>query len=73
MPTNFSCAITGVAGWVPEKKLTNFDLTKMRNSIGAGIRFISPFGPLGFAYGIKLDQNSGESTGEFHFSAGSAF
>ena len=29
MPTNFSCAITGVAGWVPEKKLTNFDLTKM--------------------------------------------
>ena len=51
----------------------NFDLTEMRNSIGAGIRFISPFGPLGFAYGIKLDRNSGESTGEFHFSAGSAF
>jgi outer membrane protein insertion porin family len=51
----------------------NFDLTEMRSSIGAGIRFISPFGPLGFAYGIKLDQNSGESTGEFHFSAGSAF
>ena len=51
----------------------NFDLTEMRSSIGAGIRFISPFGPLGFAYGIKLDRNSGESTGEFHFSAGSAF
>jgi outer membrane protein insertion porin family len=51
----------------------NFDLAEMRNSIGAGIRFISPFGPLGFAYGIKLDRNSGESSGEFHFSAGSAF
>jgi outer membrane protein insertion porin family len=51
----------------------NFDLTEMRNSIGAGVRFISPFGPLGFAYGIKLDRNSGETTGEFHFSAGSAF
>jgi outer membrane protein insertion porin family len=51
----------------------NFDLTDMRNSIGAGIRFISPFGPLGFAYGVKLDRNSGENTGEFHFSAGSAF
>jgi outer membrane protein insertion porin family len=51
----------------------NYDLTEMRNSIGAGIRFISPFGPLGFAYGVKLDRNSGESTGEFHFSAGSAF
>ena len=51
----------------------NFDLTEMRSSIGAGVRFISPFGPLGFAYGVKLDRNSGESTGEFHFSAGSAF
>ena len=51
----------------------NFDLSEMRNSIGAGFRFISPFGPLGFAYGIKLDRKSGESTGEFHFSAGSAF
>ncbi|HIJ49875.1 MAG TPA: outer membrane protein assembly factor BamA [Nitrospinae bacterium] len=51
----------------------DFDLGEMRNSIGAGIRFISPFGPLGFAYGIKLDQKPGESSGEFHFSAGSAF
>jgi len=51
----------------------DFDLGEMRNSIGAGFRFISPFGPLGFAYGIKLDRKSGESTGEFHFSAGSAF
>jgi outer membrane protein insertion porin family len=45
----------------------------MRSSIGAGIRFISPFGPLGFAYGIKLDKKSGEEAAEFHFSAGSAF
>jgi outer membrane protein insertion porin family len=52
---------------------TSFDLGKMRDSIGAGIRFISPFGPLGFAYGIKLDKKSGEQAGEFHFSAGSAF
>ena len=51
----------------------SFDLGEMRSSIGAGIRFISPFGPLGFAYGIKLDQKSGEEAAEFHFSAGSAF
>ncbi|MEK9627981.1 MAG: outer membrane protein assembly factor BamA [Nitrospinota bacterium] len=51
----------------------NFDLTEMRNSIGAGFRFISPFGPLGFAYGIKIDRRTGEETGQFHFSAGSAF
>ncbi len=51
----------------------NFDLGEMRSSVGAGIRFISPFGPLGFAYGVKLDKETGEETGEFHFSAGSAF
>ena len=27
----------------------------------------------GFAYGIKLDKQSGETAAEFHFSAGSAF
>jgi outer membrane protein insertion porin family len=51
----------------------NFDLGEMRHSVGAGIRFISPFGPLGFAYGVKLDKETGEEAAEFHFSAGSAF
>lgn len=51
----------------------DFDLGEMRSSIGAGIRFISPFGPLGFSYGVKIDRADGEKTGEFHFSAGSAF
>ena len=51
----------------------NFDLGEMRSSVGAGIRFISPFGPLGFAYGFKLDKQTGEEAAEFHFSAGSAF
>ncbi|MBC8286567.1 MAG: outer membrane protein assembly factor BamA [Nitrospinae bacterium] len=51
----------------------NFDLGEMRSSVGAGIRFISPFGPLGFAYGFKLDQQTGEEAAQFHFSAGSAF
>ncbi|VAX30540.1 Outer membrane protein assembly factor YaeT [hydrothermal vent metagenome] len=49
------------------------NLVKMRHSIGAGLRFLSPFGPVGFAYGIKLDPRSGESLGEFHFTAGSSF
>jgi len=50
-----------------------WDLGKMRDSIGAGIRFLSPMGPLGFSYGIKLDQATGEESGEFHFSAGNSF
>jgi len=49
------------------------DLTKMRQSVGAGVRFLSPFGPIGVAYGFKLDKRAGESDAEFHFSAGSAF
>ncbi len=49
------------------------DLTEMRHAAGAGVRFLSPFGPIGVAYGFKLDQRTGESSGEFHFSAGSAF
>ncbi len=52
---------------------SSFDLGEMRSSVGAGIRFISPFGPLGFSYGIKLDREDGEKAAEFHFSAGSAF
>jgi outer membrane protein insertion porin family len=49
------------------------NLVDMRHSIGAGLRFLSPFGPVGFAYGIKLDPRSGEEVGEFHFTAGSSF
>ena len=51
----------------------SFDLAEMRHSIGAGLRFLSPFGPVGFAYGIKLDKEDGENAGEFHFTAGSSF
>lgn len=49
------------------------NLVDMRHSVGLGLRFLSPFGPVGFAYGIKLDQRSGEEIGEFHFTAGSSF
>ena len=52
---------------------TSFNLSKMRESVGGGIRFFSPFGPIGLAYGFKLDKRTGESSGEFHFSAGNAF
>ena len=52
---------------------STWDLANMRDSIGGGVRFLSPFGPIGFAYGIKLDQATGEESGEFHFSAGNSF
>jgi outer membrane protein insertion porin family len=52
---------------------TRINLSKMRESVGGGIRFFSPFGPISLAYGVKLDRRTGESAGEFHFSAGNAF
>ncbi len=50
-----------------------WDLADMRDSIGAGFRFLSPFGPLTLAYGVKLDKQAGEESAEFHFSAGNSF
>lgn len=52
---------------------TDFNVAKMRESAGVGIRFFSPFGPIALAYGFKLDRRPGESEAEFHFSAGNAF
>lgn len=52
---------------------SSFNLSKMREGVGGGIRFFSPFGPISLAYGFKLDKRTGESSGEFHFSAGNAF
>ena len=52
---------------------TSINLSEMRNSAGGGIRFFSPFGPISLSYGFKLDPVPGDSSGEFHFSAGNAF
>jgi outer membrane protein insertion porin family len=52
---------------------TSFDPTDLRYDAGAGLRWVSPFGPIRIDYGIKLDRRAGESFGQFHFSAGSAF
>lgn len=44
-----------------------------RDSIGLGIRYMTPIGPIGFLYGWKLDPQPNESTGCFHFSMGYTF
>ncbi|GAB6095316.1 outer membrane protein assembly factor [Desulfatiferula olefinivorans] len=44
-----------------------------RTSVGAGLRYITPIGPLGFLYGIKLDPRPVESPGQFHFTLGYSF
>ncbi len=52
---------------------TSINFSKMRESVGGGIRFFSPFGPISLAYGFKLDPAPGESPGNFIFQQGMLF
>ncbi|MBN2687741.1 MAG: outer membrane protein assembly factor BamA [Deltaproteobacteria bacterium] len=44
-----------------------------RSSAGVALRYITPIGPIGLAYGHKLDRREGESAGRFHFAIGYMF
>jgi len=46
---------------------------QLRASVGLGLRYITPIGPIGFLYGRKLDPEEGESRGRLHFSVGYTF
>jgi outer membrane protein insertion porin family len=52
---------------------TPFDLTDLREAVGGGIRWNSPFGPIKVDYGINVDRRRGEDFGAFQFSVGSTF
>jgi outer membrane protein insertion porin family len=45
----------------------------LRASVGLGLRYMTPIGPIGFLYGRKLDPEEGESPGRLHFSVGYTF
>jgi outer membrane protein insertion porin family len=49
------------------------DLTTFRKSIGAGLRYYSPFGPLRLEWGYVLDPRPGEERGIWEFTMGSFF
>ena len=49
------------------------DPSTLRSDVGAGVRWLSPFGPIRVDYGVKLDRKSHEYLGAFQFSVGSAF
>jgi outer membrane protein insertion porin family len=51
----------------------NIDLGNLRTSIGAGVRWQSPIGPLRFEYGIPLKTFEDERKGLFDFSIGNFF
>jgi len=49
------------------------NLSDMRASYGAGIRYGTPIGPLRIDYGQKIHKLPGESPGEVHFNIGNMF
>lgn len=50
-----------------------FDPLTLRHSVGLGIRWISPMGPLRFELGFPLDPRSYESASDFQFTIGYPF
>lgn len=47
--------------------------TRMKYTVGTGLRYSTPVGPVRIDYGYKLNREEGESSGEIHFSLGQAF
>jgi outer membrane protein insertion porin family len=50
-----------------------FTWKNIRHSVGPGLRYMTPVGPISLDYGFKLDRRSGESIGEVHFSISGTF
>jgi len=46
---------------------------EFRSSIGVGLHYITPIGPMGAYYGHKLSRKDNESAGRFHFTIGFRF
>jgi outer membrane protein insertion porin family len=51
----------------------NFSFTDMRRSIGFGIRWYSPMGPIRIEWGFALNKKPYETGSKLHFSMGSKF
>ncbi|MBI1847285.1 MAG: outer membrane protein assembly factor BamA [Candidatus Rokubacteria bacterium] len=52
---------------------TTFDPSELKQAVGGGMRWISPFGPIRLDYGINANRRKGEDFGTFNFSVGSPF
>ena len=69
---NFELALFTDIGRL-ENDFSSMAPNQFRSSAGAGIRYITPIGPIGILYGWKLDRKQDEKIGAFHFSIGYTF
>jgi outer membrane protein insertion porin family len=42
-------------------------------TLGSGLRYMTPVGPVGLLYGYRLNPETGEDSGRVHFSIGYTF
>jgi outer membrane protein insertion porin family len=67
----------GVVGFVDTGNvftgITDIELGEMRTAVGSGARYKSPFGPIRFDLGFKVNRQPGESLAVWFISFGQAF
>jgi len=67
----------GVVGFVDSANVfagaSQIDLMELRTSVGSGVRYKSPFGPIRFDVGFKVDRQRGEGLTAWFVSFGQAF
>lgn len=55
------------------RSLADYGSDSFKSSVGIGLRYVTPIGPMGLLYGHKLNRQDGESPGRYHFSVGYTF
>jgi outer membrane protein insertion porin family len=55
------------------RAINDFRPGQIKGSVGLGLRYSTPIGPIRLDYGHKLDPQGNEASGRFHFSVGQAF
>ncbi len=51
----------------------DYDITDLRKSVGLGIRWLSPMGPLRIEWGYNFDRQEGDDKSNFEFRMGGSF
>jgi outer membrane protein insertion porin family len=55
------------------REVQDISLPELRRSVGLGVRYLTPIGPIRLDYGHKIDRLPGEPAGRFHLTIGYAF
>ena len=54
-------------------QVQDIDLGALRRTVGFGVRYRTPIGPIRLDWGYVLDHEPGEARSHFHFTVGHAF